>query len=551
MTKAGSKPSDLTNLVFIGTPDALHRAFLAAGWVTTDELNANSTFQTLKTLGGNQSYNQAPMSTLLLDERPPIFTLTKTTNTFNSRHHIRIFDPQARFEDKTVLTASSTQDIGIAFSAKQKTFIHVIDQHIDNERSKVVNDLEFTGCVRAAELLPRPWTPRDAYNSTGDKLQTDGAVVILQLNDCSNPRMSPSDNAVPPNRFERITRDTILTLRNDVWRGNLGYQGYSFGKAGFNYFAHKDELKPDTGAWEKTDVSGAQFKGVGSAPDQQPSARVRLDPSQVGKPDRAVIAAEEAHRWDPPKYEIGLQGGYLFYPNLRVEGVGVLLFPKELTSGLIPLGAAFADEVDGGWSAGIYVTANTWKWFSNQFSYNYQRGTYQLLIEDLSGQNDVGLFGPRTVGLVTRQFAYNLLFNLRPPKSRWRPYLAVGPAVQLLSLADAPLKKAPVAFKLGLQNVGTLLAAFNFAGDAPLEGGGIFQLGLQYGVGIGFRVHPRITINADYRETWSGDPNFTNNTYTNDYFANDFDGYNVTKIKVGKSSAFRQDRITLGVAFTF
>ncbi|MFZ0590282.1 MAG: LssY C-terminal domain-containing protein [Bryobacteraceae bacterium] len=152
MTKGSNKPSDLTNLAFIGPPDGLRRAFQAAGWVYTDQLTAEATFQTLKTIGGNRSYNQAPMSVLLLDERPPIFTLTKTTNTFSSRHHIRVFDPALRYDGVTVLTASSTQDIGIAFSSKQKTFIHVIDQYIDNERSKVVNDLEFTGCVQAMEL---------------------------------------------------------------------------------------------------------------------------------------------------------------------------------------------------------------------------------------------------------------------------------------------------------------------------------------------------------------------------------------------------------------
>ena len=156
MTAGSNKPSDLTNLVFLGTADAVRRAFEAADWVPTDQLTAHSTFTTMRTLGGNQSYKQAPMSVLLLDERAPIFTLTKTTNTFNSRHHIRIFNPNANFAGVPALTASSTQDIGIAFSGKQKTFIHVIDQHIDNERSKVVNDLELTGCVEAAELIPRP-----------------------------------------------------------------------------------------------------------------------------------------------------------------------------------------------------------------------------------------------------------------------------------------------------------------------------------------------------------------------------------------------------------
>jgi LssY C-terminus len=92
---------------------------------------------TIKTVGGNQVYNQAPMSMLLLDERPPVFTLTKPTNTFASRHHLRVYDPPMKYEGATVLTSSSTQDISIAFSRKQKTFIHVIDEYIDNERSKL------------------------------------------------------------------------------------------------------------------------------------------------------------------------------------------------------------------------------------------------------------------------------------------------------------------------------------------------------------------------------------------------------------------------------
>src|SRR5262249_39040299 len=81
-TKGSHKPSDLTNLVFIGSPEGLKRAFDASGWVQVDELSAASKFMTLKTLGGNQVYTEAPMSTLLLDERPPVFTLSKTTNSF-------------------------------------------------------------------------------------------------------------------------------------------------------------------------------------------------------------------------------------------------------------------------------------------------------------------------------------------------------------------------------------------------------------------------------------------------------------------------------------
>ena len=77
------------------------------------------------------------MSVFVLDDRPPLLNLSKTTNTFASRHHVRVFATSKTWEGNPVLTASSTQDIGIAFSRKQKSFIHVIDQHLDNERSKL------------------------------------------------------------------------------------------------------------------------------------------------------------------------------------------------------------------------------------------------------------------------------------------------------------------------------------------------------------------------------------------------------------------------------
>jgi hypothetical protein len=550
MTKGTNKPSDLTNLLFIGSPEGLRRAFHAAGWVTTDQLTAGSTFQTLKTLSGNQTYREAPMSTLLLDERPPVFTLTKTTNTFSSRHHLRVFDPALRYGGETVLTSSSTQDIGIAFSRKQKTFIHVIDQYIDNERSKVVNDLKYTGCVDAMELFPRPWAPRDAYNSTGDKLRTDGAIAVLRINDCAHPTTTPDDDAVPPPRLQRVTRDAMLAVRNDLWRGNLVYQGVTGTMKLRSYLRTKDELKPDAGAWRKADLSGTEYEGARASAvpfDQQPAARVDHD---RGGPPAAEPPPEPSHRWDPPRYEIGLQGGYLRYPTVRTDGTGILAIPKDLNGPIF--GVALADEVEGGWTAGISLTSNTWRWVSNEFSYQYQRGKYELGegAFEVSGEDaqDPDITTER-VGLITRQFEYNVLIHLRPPESRWRPYVAVGPVLQLISLADAPVKKPAGPFKLGAGNIGILKAAFDFGSTPPLEGGGIFQLGLQYGAGIKFRVHPRITLRADFRETWSKNPEFIRDSYTKDFFTDeDFD---VTFIRIGPPAKFRQQRFTLGVAFTF
>jgi len=76
---------------------------------------------------------------------------------------------------------SATHDTGIDFSERDRTFIHKIDSDIDNERTKVVNDLLFAGAVRALALVDRPDIPANATNATGDPLRTDGRMAVLLL----------------------------------------------------------------------------------------------------------------------------------------------------------------------------------------------------------------------------------------------------------------------------------------------------------------------------------------------------------------------------------
>jgi hypothetical protein len=308
-------------------------------------------------------------------------------------------------------------------------------------------------------------------------------------------------------------------------------------------------LKPDEGAWRKTDISGTEYSGIGAlSPERRPASN---DVGATGIDEAArntATALEESHRWDPPRYEIGLQGGYLRYPSLKQELVTYTALPQDLTDPARQIYfGGLGEQFSGGWTAGLSATLNTWKWISNQFTYTYQRGTYNSaeiftkpVVQEIEGR----------AGLVTRQFEYNLLIHLRPPRSRWRPYAALGPALVVTALADAPVRKAAGPFKLGLQNVGLLLAAFEAGSTAPLDGGAVYGIGLVYGGGIKYRIRPRLTIEKDFRETWSRNPQFISDSYTNSYFAEE--GYNAIIDRSGSSTAkFRQQRFTFGAAFTF
>ncbi|MGE5648076.1 MAG: LssY C-terminal domain-containing protein [Acidobacteriota bacterium] len=176
-----SIPSDLTNLMFLGSRDQLDAAFTAAGWASAAKLSTASGLEVFRAVAEGRGYKEAPMSILLLDGEKPDVVFQKQNTTFAMRHHLRIWKRPGEFEGHTVWVCAATHDIGIEFSPDKRNFIHKIDSEIDRERAKVVSDLLFTGRVKALSLVERPQTPKQSQNATGDKLETDGRMAVLLL----------------------------------------------------------------------------------------------------------------------------------------------------------------------------------------------------------------------------------------------------------------------------------------------------------------------------------------------------------------------------------
>ena len=175
------KPSDMTNLMFIGTAQQIQTAFHEVGWFPADMLSRSSKMETARALIEDRGYSEAPMSILFLEGRPPDMALQKQNDTFAMRHHIRLWQMPQTFHGKPVWVAAATHDISITFSPASHSFTHQIDAHIDLERAKVVNDLLFTGTARAIALVERDGLPREASNATGDSLITDGRMAVLEF----------------------------------------------------------------------------------------------------------------------------------------------------------------------------------------------------------------------------------------------------------------------------------------------------------------------------------------------------------------------------------
>lgn len=173
------KESDITNILFLGRRQDLENAFQEAGWSAAEQLNAKSKFETFRAMVEQRGYKEAPVSVLYLDGRAPDLVFQKQNDTFNSRHHLRIWRRPEEFHGKDVWVGSATHDTGIDFSEENRTFVHKVDGDIDHERAKVVNDLLFTGLVNGLSLVDRPAVPVSLFNATGDKIETDGRMVVI------------------------------------------------------------------------------------------------------------------------------------------------------------------------------------------------------------------------------------------------------------------------------------------------------------------------------------------------------------------------------------
>jgi len=178
---AHQTPSDLTNVLFIGTREELEAAFRTAGWKSADEVGLRSALEELQAAARKSGYDQAPASLLTLNGAPPDMVFQKALNTISKRHHVRIWKQSGILhEDRETWVAAATHDIGVASHSKGTKWFHLIDPRADREREWIKNELLFAGAAGYA-LVERPDAPRRTKNATGDELITDGRMLVLAL----------------------------------------------------------------------------------------------------------------------------------------------------------------------------------------------------------------------------------------------------------------------------------------------------------------------------------------------------------------------------------
>jgi hypothetical protein len=219
--RMGTDPSDLVNLLFLGSREEMDRAFHAAGWFQAEGKSPMSLYRMYHALTRRTGYRRAPMNTLTLNGVPSDFVYQKSLDTVQKRHHVRLWKQPQRAD---VWLGAAAEDIAFRFVLTHWT--HSTASKIDNERAKVVNDLAFTGCLDAAGLVPRDFR-EVLQDPKGERLiLTDANIAVVRLNGCTNPRSMPGADAISrADGRGRLSRG-LATLRNDL-RLNIVFTTYN------------------------------------------------------------------------------------------------------------------------------------------------------------------------------------------------------------------------------------------------------------------------------------------------------------------------------------
>ena len=184
---AGKKPSDLTNIMFLGTRQQIVSGFGEAGWYEADDLGVKSALKAVQATARQTGYSSAPVSALLIGGRPPDLVFQKSLDTFAKRHHLRIWKLASTYGGREVWVGAATHDIATTSSRGATKWSHRIDPHIDRERDWIESDLLFIGSARAYADVDRPSAPRKAENATGDDIVTDGKMSVVDLGSAKTP----------------------------------------------------------------------------------------------------------------------------------------------------------------------------------------------------------------------------------------------------------------------------------------------------------------------------------------------------------------------------
>jgi hypothetical protein len=178
---ASGQPGDPINLVLIGTAENVDSAFKSAGWIAAGAHRAGAlTREILATLENRPSVG-APVSTQYFGDRAQDRAFELSGPNARIRHHLRlwILDSVAG-----IWVGAANEDVGLTVNPIHGRATHRIDPDIDEERDRIVRDLEAGACADLIAYVPVWDEPQVFHNAQGQEIVTDGRASVIRTTRC-------------------------------------------------------------------------------------------------------------------------------------------------------------------------------------------------------------------------------------------------------------------------------------------------------------------------------------------------------------------------------
>ena len=177
---------DPLNLAVRGTGEQLATVMRRAGWIDADPVTLRSSIRIVRSTLTRRSYSRAPVSPLLLFDRPQdIAFQQEVEGNPAQRHHVRFWRtpqgwplPGGAYVD---WLAGGTYDRRVGLSLFTLQITHKIDADIDVERDHIVDTVTRAEPAVTVDVLRDFTTSYHSRNGGGDSVHTDGDLPVLDV----------------------------------------------------------------------------------------------------------------------------------------------------------------------------------------------------------------------------------------------------------------------------------------------------------------------------------------------------------------------------------
>ncbi|PYI66724.1 hypothetical protein CVV68_13010 [Arthrobacter livingstonensis] len=187
---------DPVNLALEGTESQVHAAMTRAGWIKADDVTPASSWKIVTTTVLRRSYDEAPVSPLLLFGRQQDLAYQQeVSGNPSKRHHVRLWHSPAGWMlpggHRADWLAAGTFDRAVGLSLFTLQVTHKVAADTDVERDHIVGTLTALGEDVSVRTIEDFSSGYHARNGGGDTIETDGNLPVVDVGKVSDSGVEP------------------------------------------------------------------------------------------------------------------------------------------------------------------------------------------------------------------------------------------------------------------------------------------------------------------------------------------------------------------------